>query len=175
MKTISDTFRMILKKIIENTFGKLFPISYARWIGVTIGKDCRMINVKYSTEPYLIFIGNHVSATSVHFENHDGGVWCFRDKNPEIDIIKPIKIGNNVYIGYGTVILPGVNIGDNVVIGACALVSRDIPANSVAVGVPARVIKTIDEYMAKSTSIGDNTKLFSQNLKKEYYKKKYEL
>jgi len=166
---------MILKKIIEITFGKLFPISYARWIGVTIGENCRMINVKYSTEPYLIFIGDHVSATSVHFENHDGGVWCFREQNPDIDIIKPIRIGNNVYIGFGAVILPGVTIGDNVVIGACALVSKDIPSNSVAVGVPARVIKTIDQYIEKATSIGDNTKNLTRRLKKEYYKKKYKL
>lgn len=165
----------ILRKVLENTYGKLFPISYARFIGVRIGRNCRMINVKYSTEPYLICIGDHVSATKVHFENHDGGVWCFRDKQPEIDIIKPIKVGNNVYIGYGTVILPGVTIGDNVVIGACALVSKDIPSNSVAVGIPARVIKSIEEYYSKSINIADNTKLLSNKAKREYYKRKYNL
>lgn len=175
MRTFIETIRLIYKKIIEITYGKLFPISYARIIGVTIGNNCRMINVKYSTEPYLIKIGNHVSATSVHFENHDGGVWCFREGIAGIDIIKPIIIGNNVYIGYGTVVLPGVKIGDNVIIGACALVSRDIPPNSVAVGIPARVIKTIDDYMAKAISIGDNTKLLSRKAKKVYYKRKYNI
>ena len=175
MKNIFEKIILIVEKIIKNTYGKLFPISYARMIGVKIGKNCRMINVKYSTEPYLIKIGNHVSATSVHFENHDGGVWCFRNENPKIDIIKPIIVGNNVYIGYGTVILPGVNIGDNVIIGASALVTKDIPSNSVAVGVPAKVIKTIDEYIIKATTTGDNTKHLSKNSKKEYYKKKYNM
>lgn len=57
---------------------------------------------------------------------------------------KPVCIGDNVYIGYGAIILPGVTIGDNCIIGAGAVVTRDIPEWSVAVGNPARVIKTRD-------------------------------
>ncbi|MFH2124852.1 MAG: acyltransferase [Pseudomonadota bacterium] len=53
----------------------------------------------------------------------------------------PIKIGNDVWIGYGAVITKGVVIGDGCVIGANSVVTRDIPPYSVAVGVPARVIK----------------------------------
>lgn len=172
---ILKILNLIVLKLFEGTFGRIFPISYAKLIGVNVGNNCRLINIKYSTEPYLITIGNHVSATSVHFENHDGGVWCFREKEPEIDIIKPIKIGNNVYIGYGSVILPGVTIGDNVVIGACALVSKNIPSNSVAVGVPARVIKSIDEYYEKAMRIGEKTKLLTPRKKKEFYIKKYNI
>ncbi len=56
----------------------------------------------------------------------------------------PITIGSNVWIGGGAIICPGVTIGDNSVIGAGAVVTRDIPANTVAVGNPAKVIKTID-------------------------------
>ncbi len=58
-------------------------------------------------------------------------------------------IGNNVYIGNNVIILPGVTIGNNVIIGAGAVVTKNIPDNSVAVGVPARVIKTADEYLEK--------------------------
>ena len=54
-----------------------------------------------------------------------------------------------MYIGNNVIILPGVTIGNNVVIGAGAVVSKDIPDNSVEVGVPARVIKTTDEYLEK--------------------------
>ena len=61
-------------------------------------------------------------------------------------------VGNNVYIGNNVIILPGVTIGNNVVIGTGTVVSKDIPDNSVAVGVPARVIKTADEYLEKIES-----------------------
>jgi maltose O-acetyltransferase len=56
---------------------------------------------------------------------------------------QPISIGSNVWVGSGSIILPGVTIGDGAVIGAGAVVSRDVPARSVAVGNPARVIKTL--------------------------------
>ena len=57
----------------------------------------------------------------------------------------PIRIGNNVWIGGNTVILPGVTIGDNAVIGAGSVVTKDIPANAVAVGNPCKVIREITE------------------------------
>ena len=60
-----------------------------------------------------------------------------------------VEIGNNVFIGAGSIVLPGVTIGDNVVIGAGSIVSRNIPTNSVAVGNPAKVICTLDEYIDK--------------------------
>lgn len=164
-----------MKSILLFIFKKFFPIKYAKHIGVKIGSNCRLINVSFSTEPYLITIGDHVSATQVRFETHDGGVWVFRDKNPELDIVKPIKVGNNVYIGFGAVILPGVSIGDNSIIGAYAVVTKDIPENTVAVGIPARVIKSVDEYIEKSIQIGDNTKFMSIEEKKAFYLNKYKI
>lgn len=56
----------------------------------------------------------------------------------------PIKVGQNVWIGGGAIILPGVTIGDNSVIGAGSIVNKSIPQNSVAVGSPCKVIKTFD-------------------------------
>lgn len=156
-------------------FKKIYPEKYAEYIGVKIGLNCRLINVSFSTEPYLVTIGNHVSATQVRFETHDGGVWVLRNRIPELDIVKPITIGNNVFIGFGSVILPGVSIGDNVVIGAYAVVSKDIPPNSVAAGIPAKVIKTIDEYIGKVSQSGDKTKSMSNKDKKEFYLKKFRL
>lgn len=66
-----------------------------------------------------------------------------------------------------------VTIGDNVVIGARALVTKDIPANSVAVGVPAKVIKKLSDYKDSSISKGDLTKRVSLKEKMEFYIKKY--
>ncbi|WP_438021590.1 sugar O-acetyltransferase [Sorangium sp. So ce315] len=57
---------------------------------------------------------------------------------------KPITIGNNVWLGGGAIVLPGVTIGDNTVVGAGSVVTRDLPANVIAVGNPARVIRSID-------------------------------
>ncbi|MEV6350205.1 sugar O-acetyltransferase [Actinoplanes sp. NPDC051851] len=58
---------------------------------------------------------------------------------------KPIVIGDNVWLGSGAIVLPGVTIGENTVVGAGAVVTRDLPANVVAVGNPARVVRTLDD------------------------------
>ncbi len=58
----------------------------------------------------------------------------------------PVRIGENCWIGAGVIIVPGVTVGDNSVIGAGSVVTRDIPANSVAVGCPCRVIRPIGEH-----------------------------
>ena len=57
---------------------------------------------------------------------------------------EPITIGDDVWLGGGVVVLPGVTIGENTVVGAGAVVTRDLPANVVAVGNPARVVRTLD-------------------------------
>lgn len=61
------------------------------------------------------------------------------------DYPEPITIGNNVWIGGSTVVCPGATIGDNTVIGAGSVVTKDIPANVVAAGNPCRVIRTITQ------------------------------
>jgi maltose O-acetyltransferase len=58
---------------------------------------------------------------------------------------EPITVGDNVWLGSGAIVLPGVTIGENTVVGAGAVVTKDLPANVVAVGNPARVIRTITE------------------------------
>ena len=65
------------------------------------------------------------------------------ERNRGLEYAYPIKIGNNVWIGAGANILPGATIGDNVTIGAGSVVNKSIPANSIAVGNPCKVIKTI--------------------------------
>lgn len=154
--------------------------------GARIGKGTRFFcNTAYlGSEPYLIEIGEDcVFATGTRFITHDGGVNILNhlrkfEKNGEnilMDKIAPIKIGNNVYTGIQTVILPGVTIGDNVVIGAYSVVTRDIPSNSVVAGVPAKFICSIEEYYQKSLSKVEPTKTMSKEQKKEFYLKKYNL
>lgn len=66
-------------------------------------------------------------------------------RNKGLEYAFPITIGNNVWIGAHTAILPGVNIGDNSIIGAGSVVNKNIPKNSLAVGNPCRVIRQITE------------------------------
>ena len=136
----------VARKIVHEAWRCIDHVGYARHIGVTVGKDCRLISTNFGSEPYLVTLGDHVSATATQFITHDGAVWVFRAKEPDIDVIAPITVGNNVFIGAGAIILPGVAIGDNVIVGAGAVVTKGIPSDSVAAGVPARVIGTIDEY-----------------------------
>lgn len=66
-----------------------------------------------------------------------------KQRNLGLEYAYPIKIGNNVWIGAQCIILPGITIGDNTVIGAGSVVTKDIPANVVAVGNPCRIIKQL--------------------------------
>jgi maltose O-acetyltransferase len=65
------------------------------------------------------------------------------ERNSRREWAEPVIIGDNVWIGGSVTILPGVTIGDNVTIGAGSVVTKDIPSNSIAVGNPCKVIKTL--------------------------------
>jgi acetyltransferase-like isoleucine patch superfamily enzyme len=138
------------------------PTGYARSIGVRIGQDCHFYGAEigmFGSDPYLITIGDNVHITKgVLFITHDGGTLILRKQVPDLELTAPISIGNDVYIGVNSVILPGVTIGNRCIIGAAAVVTRSIPPNSVAVGVPARVVKTVDTYLqtaqARSLHLG---------------------
>jgi acetyltransferase-like isoleucine patch superfamily enzyme len=134
------------------------PKGYLAAMGVQIGDGCRIYGIPeevFGSEPYLCRLGDHVSITSgVRFVSHDGGVWVFRDEYPDLDVFGPIRVGSNVFIGINTIIMPGVTIGDNVVIGSGSVVTRSIPSGSVAAGVPARVLRPLEEYKAKAVARG---------------------
>lgn len=144
-------FKKIRREYYKRIVGRKDPVRYAKKIGVNIKGRLRIYGaVGWGSEPWLITLGDNVFLTrGTKFITHDGGTLLFRDKVPDLEITKPITVGNNVYFGNDVLVLPGVNIGNNVVIGAGAVVTKDIPDNSVAAGVPARVIKTIDEYFEK--------------------------
>lgn len=145
-------------RLIATYHSNASRIWYARRMGVTIGENCRLYSLQFGSEPYLISIGNHVTITShVSFVTHDGGVWVLRHIEPSVDYIKPIVIDNNVFIGINAIILPGVVIGENSVVGAGSVVTKSVPADSIVGGVPARVIGTLDSYRRK-LSQGQHTK-----------------
>lgn len=154
------------------------PVKYYRSLGVKIGKDCEIYTtVNFGSEPYLITLGDHVRVNeNVQFVTHDGGVWVLRHMEEalsDVDKFGPIRVGNNVHIGNNTIIMPGVTIGSNCIIGCGAVVTKDIPDNSVAVGVPAKVIESIDTYLQKNQEKLVHTKTMSKDEKKRYLMQKY--
>lgn len=103
-----------------------------------------------------LIIGNNVgfgAGSAIISANHNHN---FHSKH---DVVPPIVIGNDVFVGANSVILPSVKIGNNVVIGAGSVVCKDIPDNSIAVGNPCKVIKTKENYQEDYKSLIFNRKL----------------
>lgn len=162
-------------KILNRIGVKKNPVDFWRKMGAQIGKECEIYeSASFGSEPNLISLGNHVRVNSgVCFVTHDGGAWVLRkyidDSNAkDIDLFGKIKVGNNVHIGTNSIIMPGVTIGNNCIIGCGAIVTKSIPDNSIAVGVPARVIETIDEYIEKNKGRFEYTKQMNYDEKKKY-------
>jgi tetrahydrodipicolinate N-succinyltransferase len=77
---------------------------------------------------------------------HDGGAWVMRLEESNMDLIAPIVVGNNVLIGVNAIIMPGVKIGNDCIVAASSVVSRDVPDGTIVGGIPAKPIKTVAEY-----------------------------
>lgn len=154
--------KRIIKSKIRNLqlrWAQTSPKRYIKFLkrqGVKIGDDLwvtpkvKTINIDI-TRPSLLEIGNQVRLNqNLTILTHDGGYYVLRNKYKElIPQSGRVKIGNNVYFGRNVTIFKGVNIGDNCVIGFGSIVTKDIPSNSVAVGAPAKVVSTLDEYYKK--------------------------
>jgi acetyltransferase-like isoleucine patch superfamily enzyme len=176
---------MIIKRLINILQMKYAsPIRRAELVkiragGVKLGNNCEVYpGVSFGSEPYLIDMGNNVRLTKgVTFITHDGGIWTLRNLGllEGADIFGVIKVGDNVHIGINSIIMPGVNIGSNCIIGCGAVVTKDIPDNSIAVGVPAKVIQSINEYYAKHKETCDFTKYMEEEEKRQYLSKKFSL
>lgn len=130
-----------LKVFFIRKAGDKQKIRYLRGLGVKVGERCHINTLSFSTEPYLVEIGNHVAiAGGTEFITHDGAIWCFREEIKNGDIFGRIKIGNNVFIGNNCTILPNTQIGDNSIVGAGSVVRGKFPENSVIVGNPAKIL-----------------------------------
>ncbi len=127
------------------------------------------------SDPKLIKIHNNVIITSnVTFVTHDvfdlGINYMYPDKKVPT-LMKPIEIMDNVFIGCNSTILGGITIGNNVVVAAGSVVTKDVPPNSVVAGNPAKVIESFDDYINKrygsyhSYDIDDLWKHFYENKK----------
>ncbi len=145
-----NKYRLLLSKIYRFFF-PIDEVTKYRRMGVKIGEGCKIqseVMIDYS-HYWLIEIGNNVTlAPRVHILAHDAST------KYELGYTKLglVKIEDNVFIGAGSIILPGVTIGVNSIIGAGSVVTKSIPQGVVAAGSPAKVICTTAEYYDKIKS-----------------------
>ncbi|WP_308362242.1 acyltransferase [Pseudoalteromonas xiamenensis] len=150
----SDKLQRKLEKL-----GYMLAMQRYRNQGAEIGENTIIIDTKLSSSSKgdQFFIGRGCTITGATLLGHDASPTLFINelvvhqesykKGSRLSYRAPIRIGDNVFVGWGAIILPGVKIGNNCVIGAGSVVTRDVPDGMVAAGNPARVIKTTEEYI----------------------------
>lgn len=121
-------------------------VEYLRSRGVQIGENVNILNSNIDFgHGFLVSIGNNVTLTGVTVLAHDASTQIPLG----VSKIGRVVIGDNVFVGHGSIILPNTHIGNKVIVGSGSVVSRDIPDNSVAVGNPIQIISTYDNYVER--------------------------
>ncbi|MCM1076574.1 MAG: acyltransferase [Bacteroides sp.] len=140
-------------------------VKYLREKGIKIGENTYFQNPRDThidiTRPSLVTIGDNCFFNK-NFDllTHDWVSLVFRNSNRDfINSSGRVSIGNNVSFGQNVIVTKNVTIGDNCFIGVNSLVSKPIPSNSIAVGSPAKVIMTIEEYYQKRLAVRESEAL----------------
>lgn len=150
----------ILKEFVYRLRGEYTTEKLIK-MGLKVGKNFKRLNgvMLDPAHCWLITIGDNVTmAPRVHILAHDASTKQFLNYTK----IGRVNIGNNVFIGAESVVLPNVTIGDNVVIGANSTVTKNIPSNSVYVGSPAEFVCTVDEYIKKNKENMKNSPIYGE-------------
>nr|WP_321413142.1 acyltransferase [uncultured Allomuricauda sp.] len=167
---------MILKKItsvIKNYYHRLTMsgVEYARYLGVEVGDNCRILTSNFGSEPWLIKIGNKVTVTSgVRIITHDGATWLMEDEKGRREYFARVEVGDNVFLGLNSIIMPGVKIESNAIVAAGSVVTKSVPSGYIVGGNPAKIIAKIEDYENKvfndyiSKSEMDYTKPFKERI-----------
>lgn len=158
-----NTLMRFFKKVVRRLLRRSTPppsrkqrteahIAELRASGMTIGENVGLVNVTLdSLFPFLVEIGSDVLITHATILAHDASPVVFGKETR----VGKVKIGNRVFIGAGAVILPGVEIGEGSIVGANAVVSRNVPAGSIVAGNPARVVGSVNEWLARKRGNGE--------------------
>lgn len=145
----------MIRKLVKNLVYRIrgeYTVEQLVKLGLKVGENFNP-QVGFELDPshcWLITIGDNVTfGPHVHILAHDASTYQYLGYTK----VGKVSIGNNVFIGDGTIVLPSVSIGNNVVIGAGSVVTSDIPDNTVAVGVPCTVIGGIDDFIEKNRNL----------------------
>ncbi len=136
-------------KLLKELFNRVTKsgVEYARYKGVKVGEGCRIYTTSFGSEPWMITVGNKVTITSgVVLLTHDGSTWLMNDENGRRYLYRRVEIGNNVFIGVNSIIMPGVKIDDNVIVAAGSVVTKSVPSGVIIGGNPAKIIGNYDQY-----------------------------
>lgn len=156
-----NKWRLLASKIYR-FFKPIDNITLFKRMGVKIGENTKIMNevvIDYS-HYWLIEIGNNVTlAPRVHIIAHDASTYSSLGYTK----IGCVIIKDNVFIGAGSIILPGVKIGENSIIGAGSIVTKNIPPNSLAVGNPAKVIKSTFDLIDKEKNLIKDEVCFNES------------
>lgn len=152
MNILRKIFRRICRTAVKFVFPNGFRILLLRWSGVKVGKDVA-INEGFTMawdigyEENLVIedrvaIGPNVTIVITSHPNNSH-LRNLKDRYPSIEVFGKVHIKHDAWIGAGAIILPNVTIGEFSIIGAGSVVTKDVPPYSIAVGVPARVVKKL--------------------------------
>ena len=120
-----------------------YRVERAREMGAKVGKGCRFFSLQIFSEPTLVEIGeNTIMSGDVTLLTHDGAIHSAAyNEIPDINgHYGKVVIGKNCFIGYGSIIMPNVRIGDGSIVCAGSVVLESVPENSVVMGNPAKVV-----------------------------------
>ncbi|MGC6768085.1 chorismate mutase [Enterococcus sp. LJL128] len=166
MKLINnETDRQVRRQLVEETFGSAGTsvyvepsISFDYGFNIHVGKNfyVNFNSIFLDICPIRIgdncMFGPNVQLYTASHPLNPG------KRNSGLEFGKPITIGDNVWLGGGVVIVPGVELGNNVVVAAGAVVTKSVPDNCVVGGNPAKIIKRIDEEETKQNSLEEQRK-----------------
>jgi acetyltransferase-like isoleucine patch superfamily enzyme len=152
------------------------PVRYFRSQGVEIGENVEIFGANlftFGSEPYLVSIGNQVTIShKVDFITHDGGLRIARSKYPGAYLYGRIQVADRCFLGAHCVLLPGARVGAGSVIGSGSIVTGEIPPGVVAIGAPAKPVKTVEEYIQAKRKLWVDTRGLTPDAKKDLLRRR---
>lgn len=149
----------------------LDAVRYFRSQGVEIGEGVEIFRPNlftFGSEPYLVSIGSHVTVShDVDFITHDGGLRVVRRQYPEAYLYGRIQVADHCFLGAHSVLLPGARVGVGSVIGSGSIVTGEIPPGVVAIGAPAKPVKTVEDYIQEKRHLWVGTGGLTPDAKRE--------